>query len=71
MGKSLILRKKVIKILILYLFQNIFNDFPFFSTFFLFLDTPWNNILFYCCDVIKYNFKVVKQTAPCSLEIYR
>ena len=48
------LRKRkitIIKILIAYLFRNIFNDFQFFSAFFLFLATAWTNIPFYCFDI--------------------
>ena len=36
----------IMKILIIYLFQNIFEDAPFSSNFFLFLATSWTNTFF-------------------------
>ena len=62
-SKSLMCRKrklKIMKILIVYLFQNVFNDSPFPSIFFLFLDTAWTNILFYCFDFNQVQFQTSK-----------
>ena len=40
----------IIKIVVVYLSQNIFNESPFSSTFFLFMVTAGTNIMFYCFD---------------------
>ena len=58
-SKSLMLRKRkvTIKTLIVYLSQNVFNDSPFSSTFFLFLASAWTSILFYCFDLYQVQFQ--------------
>ena len=46
-----------IQILILYLFENIFDDSLFSLTIFGFLATAWSKILFYCFDLCQGQFK--------------
>ena len=65
-SKSIMLRKRkitVIKIVIVYFFQNIFSDSSFSSTFFLFLATPCANILFYCFDLYQAQFQISKTSS--------
>ena len=61
-SKSLMLRKRItiIKILIIYLYQNIFSDSPFSSTFLIFLAAAWANILFCCFDLYQVQFQISK-----------
>ena len=48
-------------------FWNVFNDSPFSSTFFLFLATAWNSILFYCFDIYQVQFETSKtNSSMCS-----
>ena len=67
------LRKRkitLIKILIVYLFQHIFNDSSFSSTLFLFLATVWANILFYFFYFYQVQFQTSKNKQLHALLTY-
>ena len=49
-----------IEILLVSLFQNIFSNSPFSSTFFLRLAIVWTNILVYCLDLYQVQFQTIK-----------
>ena len=52
--------KIIIKILIVHLFQSIFNDSPFSLRFLVFLATAWTNIPFYHFDLYQVQFETSK-----------